>query len=109
MNISDLREGKAYFMCMYAHPKYPIPEITPYVFKGYDGVGYRFQSPDKYIGQKALSSLSQEAKSELEIYFSGDDMYVTEPADIEIMFETVEGLKIFIENLASSEFYEEFY
>ncbi len=109
MKPSELKEGKVYFMCMYAHPNLPIPEITPYVYLGFDGEGYKFQNPDKFIGSKALSKLSGEGKSEIEVYFSGDDMYVTDQSDIEAMFEDINGLKSFIEKLKDSEFYGQFY
>ena len=108
MNPKKLEIGKVYFLCMYLHRKFPIPDIESYVYVGKDEEGYHFLHPQNYLVRQVFDKLDDEEKEFLEGFLSGDDLVVPEH-EIDPMVEDHEGLISFLETLKEHAQYERFF
>ena len=83
MKSQELIEGKVYFFCMFSNAQHPIPEVTPYVYTGFDDGVYHFRTPERHIISGALRQIPDVDEAELNDYCNSDDMAVASEEDLE--------------------------
>jgi len=102
MKSQELVEGKVYFLCMFSNAQHPIPEITPYIYTGFDEGVYHFRTPERHIISGALRKTPNVDETELNDYCNSDDMAVASEEDLEL-FCTFKQMQKFVADLEQHE------
>lgn len=113
MTPADLVIGKVYFVCSYAHPKYPIPEITAYVYIGknleadlQDNDEYYFELPESYFAEDIKAALSEDELIGYGLSQSESKMRVGEE-HLGSVIETLDDVERFIQGIKQEAHYGE--